>query len=1585
MAERISGLSIGLTMDDASVRKSLSSIKDSFREVKSSARVNLGNIKFGTKDIKSYKGHVDELTKTYDQQKKNVSALKSEHDLLVASGRENTQEGQRLRTEYNKQAAELNLLGDQMDQAKNGLHDLYVESSSFTKVGNVFSSVGNQMQSVGGTMRNLGGTMTRYITMPAMGVIAAAGGITAAFGWSRLVGLDSAQAQLKGLGYDTEAVGRISDQVTSAIEGGMTTMAEGTAIAAGAMAAGVEEGAELEKYIKLVGDAAVGSNRPVNEMASIFNRVQGTGKLMTQELNMIEDGMPGFSQAMADNLGVSQEEFRKMVTAGEVSSEDFLTVMDDFAGGMAVAYSDSWQGMLANTKAYIGIIGENLLSGVFEQSKDSIAEFIELLKSEEAQAWAADMGVKIGEAFSKIVNAVKGAINWFMNLSASQQKLIGIFSAVAIAAGPILTVLGSMIIFIGSVVSALAPFILGLGKLSGGIKVVMSGLKPFAAVFPKLAGFMGLLTGPVGLVIAAIAALGAGFVLAYNKSAAFRNFIDVLKEKFVAFIPTIVQFGKNIYDNFMNLVIPAVQAVKGFFLDMFSQIKQFWQSDGQQVINAITNGVNIVKAVVSVAMPIITSIINVAFKLVLTVVKMVWDNIKGVIQGGLNIIMGLVKVFAGIFTGDFSKMWEGVKQIFVGAFQFVWNAFQLMFWGRIIKGITAFIKGGLGLFRNFGTQTGNVFTSMWQSVVRILTNLWNGATTIFNKMLNGIGNIVKSLVDNVLGFFRNMRSNVANIVTSLQVRTAQLFMIMRTAITKTVTGLKNKAVSIFNALRNAVVNTVTNLYNRASAIFTNIYNRVAAIVQNLYNRVKSIFDRLFNVSRNIFNKLRTFLTNLWNNLRDRVTNTATNLWTRVRNTFTSMYNGLRNISNNIRNFVTRLWNNLRDRVSSTANNLWSRVKNTFNNLKRGTQNIFNSVKTYLTNKWNEIKNSVTGIASDLWSGVKGTFNKMKSGLSVIIDEIVGFIDDMTDGVKKGLNKLIDGVNFVAGKIGMDDIPKIKLSTGTTHDQTVNRTVKTTGDGALKNDTIATVGDRGPGNGPGGFRRELIQFPNGKTSLTPNRDTQTMLPRGSKVFNGKQTHAMMQGVKLSKGTNEGMFSGFGEWMGKKTSQALSGAKEIGGKVKDTIGDVWKFATNPSKLVDKILDMFGVDFDFAGGDMLGGMVKGLIGKLKAGVKNLFTGWLEDSGGGDGSSFTKFPVTTPYSPNKAVPGYPKNFNGGKHFGIDYATPVGTMLKAPNAGKVSQLNDKGGGTVAKLLSGKFTQFFMHLQDVLKTGQVKKGENFAKTGNSGQWTTGPHLHYQVEKGSSDYVTNKNTVDPDKYLAGNSAGGGSKKASAWRPQVVQALKGVGLPTSKAYQDAWIKQIDTESGGNAGITQSTAVRDINAMTGNLAKGLVQVIPPTFNAYKMPGHGNIMNGLDNLMAGMNYAKSRYGKSGMLSRIGKGMGYEKGGLLQKEGFFYGAEGDKEEMVIPLNRPTEAMKLMALAAKKIGGEGKSTSQLPNAPRNTGGSNDDVVNALVEQNGILMKMLEKLTGIEAKELSVDVNQFTKKQNRYRDDRTLLV
>lgn len=80
-------------------------------------------------------------------------------------------------------------------------------------------------------------------------------------------------------------------------------------------------------------------------------------------------------------------------------------------------------------------------------------------------------------------------------------------------------------------------------------------------------------------------------------------------------------------------------------------------------------------------------------------------------------------------------------------------------------------------------------------------------------------------------------------------------------------------------------------------------------------------------------------------------------------------------------------------------------------------------------------------------------------------------------------------------------------------------------------------------------------------------------------------------------------------------------------------------------------------------------------------------------------------------------------------------------------------------------------------------------------------------------------------------------------------------------------------------------------------MLQTKPGTFRAHAFPGHGQIFNGFDNMLAAIHYAKARYGTTGMLSVIGHGHGYENGGFSYAHQLAEISENNKPEAIIPLD----------------------------------------------------------------------------------------
>ncbi|MEX6014770.1 peptidoglycan DD-metalloendopeptidase family protein [Mammaliicoccus sciuri] len=1140
----------------------------------------------------------------------------------------------------------------------------------------------------------------------------------------------------------------------------------------------------------------------------------------------------------------------------------------------------------------------------------------------------------VGAVMLKITTAITGFISKIVNSSPAVGAFIGILAAL-----------------VGGLMTLVPPIALARTAFGGlGGAAVANGKKVgfMSKALGVLRNALKLLWGPWGILIAALV---TGFVIAYKKSETFRNIVNAalngVKNTFIT-IGNVVKgffqlFQGNGQDGVITLskILPPnvvvgltnfANTVKNTFFIVFNAIKGFAIQIGSQ-INAFwaKNGTEITQAVKNVA------------TIISTTISFIWNN---VIKPIMTLIWNLMKF-----------IWPGIKALIVS----VWNN---------IKGV---IQGALNII--LGTI--KIFSSL-------LTGNWKGAWNGLVQVLKGVVQLIWNLVQ--LWFVGKI------------VKVAKLGMsLLKGVFTK---GWKF------------------------------IHTFIATTAYAIWNSVKQKFSGLNKSIKAIVTSIKKWLSTTWTSIKKSVVNQAQSLWSGVKSRFSSLWKSTKSIFTTLKNWTQKTWNSLKTKVVSLAKSLGEQVKNTFSKLWSNVKNIFTKTFNFAKNIWGRIKSTVvklvTGAKNGVVNGFKAMYDKGKSW----INKLKNFLSDSISGFKKiaskvgkgiansavdGLNGMITGINSLSKKIMSKKLIKNKiphLSTGTE----VSPQVQTDQNGLLTRSTKAIVNDKGPGNGSGpNGHQELIYRRDGKIEKPLGRNKQVHLKRGEGVINGAQSKSLLphfstgtlmdklfgqgsgaKGNKKKKKENKKWYEAAGDNIGKGWNATKDFAKDIAtvtGKgiksVMKGIGDVWDYASKPSKLINKVMGGLGINFHGIGG-VMGNFIKWGSKELKSGMVDLVKSWFEEqsgSGGGDGSSFTKFGKTTPYSPNKTVPGYPTVFNGGRHYGIDYGTPSGTILKATTAGKVSKISDYGGGTIAKLLSGNFTQFFMHLSEVLKTGRVKQGEAFAKTGNSGHWTTGAHLHYQVEKGNSPYVTNKNTIDPEKFLAGS--GGGSKAASKWRGDILRAASSMKVNLSPGNIKDIISLIHTESGGRAGVTQS-GYTDVNT-GGNEARGLLQYTPGTWRGYRVKGAGNILNGYHQLKTFFNNSNWRRDLASWKARMSRGQTgwgptgsrrFATGGLIGSNGLYNLADGGFPEWVIPTDpkRRTDAMKLLALAGQDIQkSKNKRPKQLPN-PKNVNDTSDDtslllkMIEGQQQQIVLLVEMVKSNQVIADKDFRPSIDKYAHKE-----------
>lgn len=676
---------------------------------------------------------------------------------------------------------------------------------------------------------------------------------------------------------------------------------------------------------------------------------------------------------------------------------------------------------------------------------------------------------------------------------------------------------------------------------------------------------------------------------------------------------------------------------------------------------------------------------------------------------------------------------------------------------------------------------------------------------------------------------------------------------------KAIGELKDVIDEKFGSIMTFVSDTWGNVQKWTSDTWNNAKKTVTEKASDIWNSVSS---RWSDIKKNTKETWDTFTTDVSNKARTAKDN-ASNRLQELRNNVSDRWN-------NVKSNTVERWNEIRDKVSTSAESAREKASTAISNLKTSMGGSFDTMKTNASEAFEKITGWATGLGEKIGKGLGDGAKKVKEGAGKIFNGMVGVIG-------KGVNGVISGINWVLSKVGA-------------------------GDSALEKWTIPTYA-KGTGYHPGGPAlvndglgsnyQEAYRTPDGRTGIFPaKRNLMVNLPKGTSVLSGPKT-AAMYGVPAYA-------NGVGEWLKEK----WDGAKEIA-------SDIWSYASNPKKLLNAAISKF-ANLKGAVEPALS-MAKGSVGTIAEGSYEWFkskfdAGYEAQNSSFDGSMGNWGVYKYLYDiARKTVDRYPgmritsgfrpgDPHSHGKHQAIDVAYPASM---------------NGSSKYFAPANWVFDNFASKIAYVITQGKVRDRKGMSGTGSSGSWVRWPqndhydHLHINGSLGASDI---------DKNASFGASGGAAvagqygSSVERWRSTVNSALNKLGI-YSLANANRTLYQMKTESNGNPNAINNW---DINAKNGTPSKGLMQVIDPTFRAYaRSPYNKNIWDPMSNILASMRYALSRYGS---LAAAYRGVGYENGGLVSQDGLYRMGEGNKKEMVIPLEKPQRAAELIQQAVEYLG-----------------------------------------------------------------------
>ena len=616
---------------------------------------------------------------------------------------------------------------------------------------------------------------------------------------------------------------------------------------------------------------------------------------------------------------------------------DILTEVEAATNGMgdaerAVALSSTFTA--DSTK------GLNL---ILNEGMDNIAGYEEELRG--ASGSAEEMANIMNDNLSGDVAAMNSAFEelGLKIYDALESKLRAGVQFITNGVIPAIEWLGGHIPEVTIAVSGLGAVIAAMnwGTISSKIAMVKGALV-------KLAAALGGVSLPAIAIIAVITAVALAFTNLWKNNEEFRNKItaiwDGIKAKFD-------EFGQGIVDRLNAL---------GFeFEDITEVMKAVW--DGFcEVLAPIFEGV--------------------------------FQQISNILNEALDILTGLFDIFAGIFTGDWDMVWQGVQEVFGAVWDFVVATFE-----NWISTFTSLADTVLGWF-------GTDWETVWTNIKTFFSDTWNAISSFFSGILTGIKTFFTDTWNTIVSFFSGILSGIYSSVTGTMTEIHDTFTNIWDSITGFLSGAWETIKNIVTVGIMAVKEIISAAFQIITLPFRFIWENCKDTVLSIWETIKSVIGEKIDAVKEKITTVTTAISNVTSAAWNAISSTASSLWEGIKGTIGSKIDAAKEKVSTATSAITSVASSAWSSVSSTASSLWSTISSTVSSKISAASSAVSSATSTITSVASSAWSSVSSAASSQWESVRSTISsKLSSAKSTVSSLMSGITSAMSSGLSSALS------------------------------------------------------------------------------------------------------------------------------------------------------------------------------------------------------------------------------------------------------------------------------------------------------------------------------------------------------------------------------------------------------------------------------------------------------------------------------------------------------------------------------------------------------------------------------------------------------